>query len=424
MSANKRIVLIGGGHAHVHVIKSYGEQPLRSLIESNGISLILVTNTLHTPYSGMLPGFVSGHYTHSDIHIDLQRLCDYGGFTLIHDSAIGVTYNDEDGDGGGGGRVQLENGEPIPYDVLSIDVGSSPGGGLPNYEDTEDDTPAAIPVKPISTFCTRYDELKSRLRESAKVYTKANPFVLLVVGGGAGGIELALSCQFSLKGVIRDAGGDADAIQIILATRGNVLLESHNKKVQNIFARIMKERGVKVHYNTNVIGVKKVANSDMKALKLSDDKAAVDNTCSNATDSIAFHECLWCTSAGAASWLSGNTPFTTTEEGFVKVGSTYECTDHPRVFAAGDCCHFVESPRPKAGVFAVRAGPILRDNILAAALGRPLISHKPQSNFLSLLSTGDKYAVASRGRFAFEGGYLWKLKDHIDTKWMSAYQDI
>ena len=185
MSANKRIVLIGGGHAHVHVIKSYSEQPLRSRIESNGISLILITNTLHTPYSGMLPGFVSGHYTYSDIHIDLQRLCDYGGFTLIHDSAIGVTYNDEDGDGGGGGRVQLENGEPIPYDVLSIDVGSSPGGGLPNYEDTEDDTPAAIPVKPISTFCTRYDELKSRLRESAKVYTKANPFVLLVVGGGA-----------------------------------------------------------------------------------------------------------------------------------------------------------------------------------------------------------------------------------------------
>ena len=413
----KRIVLIGGGHAHVHVIKSYGERPLRSRIESNGISLTLVTNTLQTPYSGMLPGFVSGHYSHSDIHIDLQRLCDYGGFTLIHDSAVGVTYNDEDGGGGGGGTVLLENGEPIPYDVLSIDVGSSPSG-VPNDEDTQ----GVIPVKPISTFSTRYDELKSRLRESAKNYTKASPFVLIVVGGGAGGIELALSCQFALKGVMRGAGGDTDAIQIILATRGNVLLESHNRKVQKIFTRIMEERGVKVHYNTNVIGVKKVDNSDMKALKLSGDKADDDN--SNATDRIVFHECLWCTSAGAASWLSDNTPFTTTDEGFIKVGSTYECINHPRVFAAGDCCHFVESPRPKAGVFAVRAGPILQDNIFAAALDRPLIPHKPQSNFLSLISTGDKYAVASRGRFAFEGGYLWKLKDHIDTKWMSAYQEI
>ena len=412
----KRIVLIGGGHAHVKIIKSYGELPFRSQVESNGISLTLITNTLQTPYSGMLPGFVSGHYFHSDIHIDLQRLCKYGGFTLIHNSAVGVTYNEESG----GGTVLLENGEPVPYDVLSIDVGSSPGG-LPNSEDEEkqeDTDVSAIPVKPISTFSCRYDDLKSRLRESAKSYTRNNPFTLLVVGGGAGGIELALSCQFALKEVMKGAGGDADAIKVILATRGKTLLESHNKKVRKIFTGIMKERDVKVYCNANAIGVEEVEGNRMKMLKLSNEEAG------NSHQRIVFHECLWCTSAGAPSWLSGNTPFATTRDGFVKVGSTYECIEHPHVFAAGDCCHFVESPRPKAGVFAVRAGPILRDNILAAALGQPLTKHKPQSDFLSLISTGDKYAVASRGRFALEGAYLWKLKDRIDTTWMRDYQDI
>lgn len=414
---SKRIVLIGGGHAHVKVIKSYGEQPLRSQIESAGISLTLITNTLHTPYSGMLPGFVSGHYTHSDIHIDLQRLCRYGGFTLTHDSAVGVTYNKT---GAGGGTVSLENGEPVPYDVLSIDVGSSPGG-LPTNgdEDEQNDTDvSAIPVKPISTFSSRYDDLKSRLCESAKSYTKSNPFILLVVGGGAGGIELALSCQFALKEVIKGAGGDADAIKVVLATRGNTLLESHNKKVRKIFTRIMKERSIKLHYNANAIGVEQVEGSCLRMLKLSNEEA------SNSHQRIFFHECLWCTSAGAAAWLSDKTPFATTGDGFVKVGSKYECIEHPHVFAAGDCCHFVESPRPKAGVFAVRAGPILRDNILAAALGQPLTKHEPQSAFLSLISTGDKYAVASRGRFAFEGACLWKLKDRIDTSWMRDYQEI
>ena len=180
----------------------------------------------------------------------------------------------------------------------------------------------------------------------------------------------------------------------------------------------MKERDVATYYNANAIGVEQVEGSCMKMLKLSNQEAGSSH------QKIVFHECLWCTSAGAASWLSDNTPFATTGDGFVKVGSTYECIEHARVFAAGDCCHFVESPRPKAGVFAVRAGPILRDNILAAALGKPLTNHKPQSDFLSLISTGDKYAIASRGRFAFEGAYLWHMKDRIDTSWMRDYQDI
>eukprot|EP00978_Attheya_sp_CCMP212_P012181 scaffold30309_cov58-Attheya_sp.AAC.3 len=145
---------------------------------------------------------------------------------------------------------------------------------------------------------------------------------------------------------------------------------------------------------------------------------------SKAQPVIQFHECLWCTSAGAAAWLSAKTPLETTQDGFLKVKSTYECVNFPGVFAAGDCCHMVDHPRPKAGVFAVRAGPPLKGNIIAYLTGKQLKPHTPQTKFLGLISTGDKYAVASRGCFTLEGAYLWRLKDKIDRTWMDGYTNL
>ena len=138
---------------------------------------------------------------------------------------------------------------------------------------------------------------------------------------------------------------------------------------------------------------------------------------------ILFDECLWCTSAGVAPWFVSNTPFDTTDDGFLTVRDTYESTSHPGVFAAGDCCHMVNHPRPKAGVFAVRAGPPLFHNLLYYLLQKPLKHYKPQIRFLSLISTGNPYAIASRGQwFALEGRFLWTGKDYIDRTWMEKYK--
>lgn len=140
---------------------------------------------------------------------------------------------------------------------------------------------------------------------------------------------------------------------------------------------------------------------------------------------IFFEECLWCTSAGVAPWLLANTPFDTTDDGFLTINDTYESTSHAGVFAAGDCCFMEKHPRPKAGVFAVRAGPPLYDNLLRFLLQKPLKRHRPQSEFLGLISTGDPYAIASRGRwFCIEGRLVWKWKDYIDRTWMKKYQEL
>ena len=140
---------------------------------------------------------------------------------------------------------------------------------------------------------------------------------------------------------------------------------------------------------------------------------------------IVFDECLWCTSAGVAPWFVTETPFDTTDDGFLKIKDTYESTSHAGVFAAGDCCHMVQHPRPKAGVFAVRAGPPLYDNLLRYLIQKPLKSHRPQTQFLGLISTGDPYAIASRGRwFCVKGHMVWQWKDYLDRSWMKKYKEL
>ena len=133
---------------------------------------------------------------------------------------------------------------------------------------------------------------------------------------------------------------------------------------------------------------------------------------------------LWCTSATTQGWIKDNTPLVTTEGGFVKVNEFYQ-TSVPTIFAAGDCASNPSNPRPKAGVFAVRAGPFIRQNLINTLLGKELVPHEPQKEFLGIISTGDKYAVASRGEGGcLEGKWAWKLKDEIDTTWMKGYKEL
>jgi selenide,water dikinase len=166
---------------------------------------------------------------------------------------------------------------------------------------------------------------------------------ICVVGGGAGGIELALSVQYNL---LQTQEQPADKLQVILVTSGECLLKGHNKGVRTIFERVLQERNIQVVYSAKVASVKEVQGG-RKMLVLTKDSARIN------PDPVIVDDCIWCVTAGVSSWLGELTPFATTETGFLRVNDTYESLHHPGVFAAGDCCHMDKHPRPKGTIVVV-----------------------------------------------------------------------
>ena len=372
VSIAQDLVLVGGGHAHVHVLKRFGMRPVP------GVRLTLVTRDVETPYSGMLPGYVAGQYSFAECHIDLIRLARFAEARLIHDEAVGLDLAHR--------QVLCRGHPPIRYDLLSLDIGSTPRLG---------DVPGAaehtVSVKPIAHFAKRWEALLERARDLAQPR-------LAIVGGGAGGVELALSAQHRLGGL------SSGKPEVTLVTREG-LLPSHNRRVRRRFARILAERGIRIATDNPIVRVEPGR------------LIAADG------GEIAFDEALWVTEAAGAPWLA-ETGLPLDERGFVVIDETYRSPADAAVFAAGDIATMPAHPREKAGVYAVRAGPPLAANLRRALAGRRPRRAVPQRQALALIGTGDARAVASRGPVAAYGRSLWHLKDWIDRRWMRRYTEL
>ena len=374
------IVLVGGGHSHVGVLRSLGLRPLAN------VRLTLISTDTHAPYSGMLPGYVAGHYSHAEVHIDLQRLAAFAGATLCHDEVIGIDRQAQ--------TVLCCNAEPVRYDFLSLNLGATPQvtrvpGALEH----------SVPVKPIARFNQRWLALLERVR------SHAGSTNIAVVGAGAGGVELLLAMQYRLQHELRLLSRDADALRFHLITQSAEILPTHNAGVRQRFRAVLAERGVQVHAGTDVCEVQtgrvRAANGVV----------------------IDADEIVWVTQAGGAPWLAA-TGLALDDGGFVKVNEHLQSVNDPRIFAAGDVAAMVRHPLEKAGVFAVRQARPLADNLRASVLGRPLVTYRPQRKWLALISTGNRYAVASRGAIGFAGSWVWHWKDWIDRRFMRRFSDL
>ncbi|MEK7438083.1 MAG: selenide, water dikinase SelD, partial [Pseudomonadota bacterium] len=371
------IVLVGGGHSHVVVLKRFGMHPVP------GVRLTVICRDTHTPYSGMLPGYIAGHYSYDEVHIDLSQLARFAGARLFRDEALGL---DRDA-----GKVLCRNRPPVPYDFLSINIGSTPQmSGVAGAAEH------ALPVKPVNGFNERWQLLLERVRRHAGATRIA------VVGGGAGGVELTLAMQYRLRKELHAAGRKPDAISFHLLTRDAVILPTHNARVRRAFERALAERGVVLRCNAEV--------KQVSATRL--------RTASGET--VDADEIVWVTRAGGAPWLR-ETGLALDADGFIQVTDTLQTVTDPKVFAAGDVASMVQHPREKAGVFAVRQGPPLAENLRRIVAGIALKPYRPQSTWLALISTGDKYAVASRGALGFQGAWVWRWKDWIDRRFMLKF---
>jgi selenide,water dikinase len=366
------LVLVGGGHAHVHVLKCFGMRPVP------GVRLTLIARDVETPYSGMLPGYVAGRYSFAECHIDLVRLARFAGARLIHDEATGLDRISR--------RVLCRAHPPIRYDVVALDIGSTP-----RHDDVPGAAEHATPVKPIAEFAARWEVLLGRAREAGQVR-------LAIVGGGAGGGELALAAQYRLRALL------GTPPEVTLVTRDG-LLPSHNPRVRRRFDRLLAARGIRVLTHNPVARVEPGR------------LVAADGSF------VEFDEALWVTEAAGAPWLA-DTGLPLDGSGFLVVDETLRSPADAAVFAAGDIATMPGHPRDKAGVYAVRAGPPLADNLRRALAGRGLRRAVPQRQALALIGSGDGYAAASRGPFAAYGRSLWRLKDWIDRRWMRRYTEL
>ena len=363
---NHDLVLAGGGHAHVEVLRSLAMKPVK------GLRVTLISRSRTAIYSGMVPGYVAGQYSLSDISVNLDRLCVLGGHRLIIGEIEGLDPV--------AGTFQLAGRPDIAFDTAAINVGSTPDlDAIPGAREH------ATPVKPIEGFARRF----------ALVEQSSTAQSIAIVGGGAGGVELALalSARFPDR-------------QFHLIDRHTHLLDRLPSSAGQWAAQRLLERGVTLHLDQDVSRI------DAQGPVLNGETLAVDLT-------------LLVTGSKAPDWIR-DSGLKTDERGFLVVDDHLQSVSHPDIFAAGDCAHYSAFPREKAGVFAVRAGPGLAENLRRKGKDRPLEAIQMQKRGLQLIGDGKGEALAVWGRFATgsPGKALFRWKDHIDRVWMDRYNDF
>jgi selenide, water dikinase len=359
------IVLIGGGHTHALVLKRWGMKPLA------GARLTLINPSPTAPYTGMLPGHVAGHYPRDALEIDLVRLARFAGARLILGHATAIDRN---------ARTIAVGSRTISYDLAAIDIGIT--SELPDLKGfLEHGTPA----KPLGPFASKW----------AAYLDQTGPAAIAVIGAGVGGVELAMAMAHALRQKGRPA-------TITVLDRGGALAGTVPGAARRLRDRLS-SFGIKIIENVEVSEV-------TGAAVLLSDGREIPSTFTVGTAGARPHGWLAETGLGL-------------HDGFVIV-DRYLRTSDPAIFACGDSAHLAHAPRPKAGVYAVRAAPALYANLRAALSGSPRKSFDPQGDYLKLISLGGKEAVGERNGITLEGAWVWRLKDRIDQRFMDGLADL
>lgn len=399
----QRIVLLGGGHTHALILEAWIRSPI------TGVQLTLISDVALTPYSGMLPGHVAGFYSYRDCHINLQRLTQIAGVSLVQDQGVGLDLVNN--------QVLCQEHPPVPFDVLSIDIGSTPR--IPHLPGA---TEWGVAVKPVATFLTVWQRWLEALPAVPGEQTFPTPVdgpdccnppdSVGIIGGGVGGVELALAIQTRWQQM------EMDPVTIHLFQRGSMLLSHQSPAVRRMMMRILEQHQIQVHLHADV----RQLQSSGPGLPVRVEWAeGLWKTC----DRI-----FWVTDATAPAWLQ-TTGLALDAKGFIAVGNTLQSLSHPQVFACGDIAAMQPMPCPKAGVFAVRQAPTLWKNLQRLVRGQPLQPYRPQKRYLSLIGTGlmpnrsgqlQPTAIATWGSFCLgPSPWLWCWKDYIDRRFMRRF---
>lgn len=367
----KRVVLAGGGHAHIEVLRDLAAQPVPQ------VHATLVTPSPRLIYTGMVPGVIAGHFRLEECAIDLDALARRAGARLVLSAATALEPRAR--------TLRCADGTAIEYDVLSLDVGSQVANA---------DTPGverhATPARPMERLLAGWGDTLKRAREG----TVSS---ITIVGGGAGGVELALAMEHRLR---NECPGHATHVRVITALPQAVPDLAAGAR-RRLLARL-ERRNVGCHTNGIVTEV------------------GVDHVRLASGLEFASDATFWATGAAPHAWLRAS-GLATDAQGFVLTNDNLQSVTDARVFAVGDCATQEGRDYARAGVYAVRAAPILARNLRAAAAGTALARHASSRRYLALVSTGGRHAVAAWSGFATQGAWCWLWKERIDRGFVARY---
>lgn len=362
-----RLIMAGGGHAQLSVLKALAQKPL-------GIDAVLITPSPHQIYSGMLPGWMAGHYSLSDCRIDLRPLAEAAGVRMIFAKVVGIEAKRR--------QVELSDGTHLDYDGLSLDVGSEADTSW--LEATGE---RLLPIKPLENFVQRWPAILTAASQQ-------DDYRLVVVGGGAAGVELAFAAQHAFA----TQRCKQALVALVASTSG--ILPGHAAGVKARTRTLLRQRGITL-YQGQAVGT-------AEGVLLSGD------------ESLRADCLIAATGARAPAWLC-NTDLVLDEQGYILVDAQHRSLSHSNVFAAGDACSRADIKLARSGVHAVFAGPVLARNLIASISGQKLQSYRPRRRSLYLLATGPQHAIASWGAFSAQGHWVWRWKSWIDHRFMRKY---
>ena len=369
----KRLLLIGAGHAHAQVLRDWVTAPLP------GVQLVLVSPSALAPYSGLVPGWLAGHYRFEDICIDFAALAAAAGATLVIDELTALDPALR--------QVRLAGGQRLGYDLLSLNVGSTLRP--PSFPSSFPAPPQVLALRPLGQLRQRWASVLASpgLSDPFDQSGRPGPLHVTAVGGGAAGVESLLAVLARLR-----QQQPGRALSARLLTRGSLL------------------PGM----------APGAARAAQRALLAAGAQVLTDSAFDPQTAPPGCDLLLWATGAQAHPWQA-HSGLAVSAEGYIAVDAHLQSLSHPQVLAVGDCAHWAP-PLPKAGVFAVRMGPVLSHNLRALLGGQPLRHYQPQRRYLALLATADGSAIGAWGGLAASGPWLWRWKDHIDRAFLARFR--
>ena len=367
----KHLVLLGGGHAQISVLKSLAMKPVP------GLRVTLISRDVMTPYSGMLPGYIEGQYRAEDITIDLSHLARHAGARFIHGEVDAIDPDKK--------TISLKGRPHLSYDVLSINIGSNP-----DLDSIKGAREHAVAVKPISTLLDRINPI---MANDMPIST------ITIIGGGAAGVEVALSLHHFMQSQLRE-------VKITLIHRGKQIMPEFPQRAAELLMREMAAKQIDVLTETAAVEIK------ADAVLLDDGQ------------SIPSDQTLVITAGRAPSFLA-DSGLSLDDRGFIAIRNSLQSESHDDVFASGDIATLTTHPRPKAGVYAVRAGHVLKHNLRAYLHGNSLNHWIPQKNYLALIGVGGSRALPIRGNIALPPSeWAWRLKNKIDTRFIEKFTNL